>query len=1438
MAVSLALAALPAYVLFIVLRVAGPAIGIDLIGVAIDTLINTHLPLLTTLSDWIKQHPTWSPFLAIWAALATTVFKVWSKRIEFFAVSAQDSRAMRPRPKSKAHEGIVPWVEAPERSTSSDGATPESSLHKTWAAQRKAGEALLAWIRDGAGDGRWGGFWPRQPTSRNADNWQPLKLALLTGANGVGKSALVDALCRRLASVRLANSTNIDAERGIRSRLRERRATAGAWMRTVLPWLRRNESDPWDVGVLTPGDELQIAALRTWEPRRPTVFVIDEPDAGASQALKVLEGRRDAFWHPVRVLLIDQAFPPALDDYLPSPAAEKPPALPLEHSNDLDLGNLRLDEGAVRGMWRALCDEQRQLWAARTTDSPNGAPDFGRISKKLWHSDEVKKVLRLSDGNPLPVALVLAELAGTTQTVFEVGLGAGAGPVSRAMETEAALQSFECLDCSQLRHRMIAKRAADLVSTYEGILQRQALNVQHEVMLAIAAATVTGGLALPPELSARLPASALDNLFPTSDRSDSLKRVWIPPVRPMVIGRAFLDAWVGSRAAPEALAREVAAFAWQHNPEGALRGLHQGQHLPDVIRQALARLAGEQAQSLPWAQGCCAALLCNDANAAPFVAALGPLSLEQLQTLDRWLKDRLAPLYPRRPDPLSALVAIAHVAARRAAKTAGGLSQIDIAAEVRLFAHWSALAGDTATHRLPRRHALAGALTALLKSLTEGGNIGETTRVELADEPLIAYREMGREVNLAACRCLTRYARNVALALPDLTESAVDPNRYERLARAWRLASRAASQLGGERALTLTQSLAERVEAIATAHADFAAHAGLQQERAKAWRYAAYAASQLGGERALTLTQSPAERVEAIATAHADFAAHAGLQQERAIAWRYAVDVASELGRERALTLSQALAKRVDAAASAHADFVTHAGLQQERAIAWRHAAFAACRLGGERALTLTRALAERVEAIATARADFVAHAGLQEARAATWRHAAYAANQLGGERALTLTEALAERVEAIAAVQPDFAVHVGIQVQRATAWRFAVYVASHLGGERALELSQGLAERVDAIVTAHPDFIAHSRLHNERAIAWRYATYAASTLSGERALTLSQVLAERVDAIANARSDFASHGGLQRERAFAWQHAAYVASKLGGARALMLSQALAERVEAIATAHADFAADAELRQVRATAWRSAASAACQLGGDRALTLSQALAERVEAIATAHADFAADARLQHARAGAWRSAAYAAGQLGGDRALTLSQALAERVEAIATAHADFAADAMVQQVRAGAWRSAAYAAGQLGGDRALTLSQALAERVEAIATAHADFAAHAGLQDERATAWRHAADAGCRLGGERGRNRTMAAARRIRDIVFSRQWDDPRPFQHEWNEVQRYLAELGVNVTDRAGIELTGTIPTQASPTSRFATGWDQKMIVPSRFDKPDPGAD
>ena len=183
-------------------------------------------------------------------------------------------------------------------------------------------------------------------------------------------------------------------------------------------------------------------------------------------------------------------------------------------------------------------------------------------------------------------------------------------------------------------------------------------------MPAIAAATVTAGLRLDEDTAAQVDARVLDELFP--GRRRVADGVWIPPVRPTTVARAFLANWIGRVAAPRARAAEVARLAWGLEPEGVMRGMHDRIVLTDDLRTAMreAREArADQRLALPLAQGDCIAVLCDRAPAGDAVASVRALDADKREQLLEWLRRRMEDRDRRTPEPPGAVVLSLHFVA-------------------------------------------------------------------------------------------------------------------------------------------------------------------------------------------------------------------------------------------------------------------------------------------------------------------------------------------------------------------------------------------------------------------------------------------------------------------------------------------------------------------------------------------------------------------------------------------------------------------------------------------------------------------------------------------------------------------------------------------------------------------------------------------------------
>jgi hypothetical protein len=188
-------------------------------------------------------------------------------------------------------------------------AGPESAgQHQAWA-------GIETWCLHGAGPGC--GAWWRPGALPEVE--QRLSVAVLTGGGAREASRLAEAFSRHIdGSLRLqALGGGLP---GLRWRLRIK-------LDECLWWRPLPAGTPWDAGYL-PLSEVALLALRRFSPRRATLIVADglHPRLLA-QALRTLEGRRAAFRHPVRLLVVADA-----PECLPPLQAAAPPLRTAGHA--------------------------------------------------------------------------------------------------------------------------------------------------------------------------------------------------------------------------------------------------------------------------------------------------------------------------------------------------------------------------------------------------------------------------------------------------------------------------------------------------------------------------------------------------------------------------------------------------------------------------------------------------------------------------------------------------------------------------------------------------------------------------------------------------------------------------------------------------------------------------------------------------------------------------------------------------------------------------------------------------------------------------------------------------------------------------------------------------------------------------------------------------
>lgn len=163
-------------------------------------------------------------------------------------------------------------------------------------ARRDAWNSLEGWAFDGS---------LRKAKKRSdAPMWQPFSVAILVGRSGGGKTRMAAEFGRHLAR---RDALGTDG----RSRPIWK---FGVYLRRVMWGWDVRRDDPWDAGLLLKSEgerwEQYLARLAVWQPRAPTLLIMDDPGRGEiSQVLTTLAGGLASARHPVRLLIVNQSVP-------------------------------------------------------------------------------------------------------------------------------------------------------------------------------------------------------------------------------------------------------------------------------------------------------------------------------------------------------------------------------------------------------------------------------------------------------------------------------------------------------------------------------------------------------------------------------------------------------------------------------------------------------------------------------------------------------------------------------------------------------------------------------------------------------------------------------------------------------------------------------------------------------------------------------------------------------------------------------------------------------------------------------------------------------------------------------------------------------------------------------------------------------------------------
>ncbi len=1008
-----------------------------------------------------------------------------------------DARTLDPIRAPHAFDPLRPTLRGPDdRPLTSVRGGPGSARETLWADATAAIRSL---------EGR-----------RNAKPERPFGFLVIVGRPGSGKTRFAVDLAREL---------------GLRARLGgdgSNRPSAMSWFRVQALGRPCGPDDPWDSGWLQ-ADAAHLERLKKWRPRRPTMLLLDDPLSDEAKAVvQELARQADSFAFPVRLVIVNQTFPPDLDR----------------------MSALRRLEDAEGGLAAFVLTDETRFTVADVRLLALGGALNERQQKALWKTEDVERFVRLTEGNPLLVEIVFAMLR-EGKNLFDL--------------------DNEMID--REKDALLAERAKRIV---------EALSVAGfataDAQQAFATATLAGGNVNKDRIvkDFRLPDKAREKLraiFPV-DEIDLKNR--LPAIRPEQIGYAFASL-VYDDASDEDRERMI-AHGWREGARNMLR-------LSVLFGGRTTALGMALVKGPPEGAGVPAStLFLAYAEAAIVVPDHVHLDAAERERRDRLMEQALSHVAKVPPDEArmaqERLFEFPVEFTRRAVRTElwcvaiGALlarlppvKAVDDDLQALLTRLKDIVADGSAG--AGALHALQDGMAAHLRDLAFGdAPMRALLAVVAAMDPQLRRRDFADLFSTAACiqppeetilidgdereqimfwRTLaivsinrTAVCQRAALRLDALAAQphlADDRDIQLERAQVWRGLSYARDQ----NAASCLEAV-QRVEAIA-AQARYAEDRDIQWERAHAWRNLSYARQ----ENAASCLEA-VQHVEAIA-AQARYAEDHDIQCERAHAWRNL----SYARQENVASCLEAV-QHVEAIA-AQARYAEDHDIQRERAIAWRGLSYAR----DQNAASCLEAV-QHVEAIA-AQARYAEDRDIQFERAIAWRNLSYARR----ENAASCLEAV-QRVEAIAALA-RYAEDRDIQLERAQAWDNLSY-ARHKDAASCLEAVQ----HVEAIATQ--DRYAEDRdMQYERVQAWRFLSYARS----ENAASCLEAV-QHVEAIAT-QDRYAEDRDMQYERAAAWRFLSY-ARRENAASCLEAVQ----RVEVIA-AQARFAEDRVIHLECARAW-------------------------------------------------------------------------------------------------------------------------------------------------------------------------------------------------------------------------------------------------------------
>jgi hypothetical protein len=543
---------------------------------SVDKLLVSYvnsLPYANAFFEFVKKKDSLSICFFVWMFTSTSIFFLRHKQLEkfdHFIFAKYNTDFLE---QIKYVTGMFKWTGA-----------NDTSLLATY-------DEIIKWVKSSEVNGKWSFIKFDHNKIETPFSW-----SLLCGPSGVGKSQMSQEIGRVLGRRDKFGDRSEKLPFGRRIILLCRRMHC--WIRRVTPWCILSSDDPWDVGIVKHMQQNALSQkIKEWRPRMPTFIIIDSPPIGLSkEIINTFYEVSESFRHPVRLLIVDQFIMPEIG--INYSCGQWHQSSPVEAT--IEVHTINFFFSSVKQLHSII------RYGYFDIDRERRTPLIKRLStvKSLFAEEDLMLLLRMTEGNPLLIALTFLILASNDVKSINnlsdddyIGETLGNNKVKPSTDQEK-IERFR----RNVLKRNVIKIFENIISLEKEFANKSATTKPYPLVKSVACATIADGLKY----------SLSKELYTLDMASNNMRKIFayaqdavekIQPINPSIIGEGFVLHFFYSILENDVEAQnKLLLQAIEVHPEASLRWLFRAgplqRHIIKVVSSMQNHIIPEQSTLL------------------------------------------------------------------------------------------------------------------------------------------------------------------------------------------------------------------------------------------------------------------------------------------------------------------------------------------------------------------------------------------------------------------------------------------------------------------------------------------------------------------------------------------------------------------------------------------------------------------------------------------------------------------------------------------------------------------------------------------------------------------------------------------------------------------------------------------------------------------------